>query len=1000
MTELFGIPIGTLLVVLLAGLVAAALVIGLLALRNPVLVRLGVRNVGRRKGRSSLIVLGLMLGTAIFAAALTTGDTMSNTIRSTAVSALGETDELVSAKGSELDVGTGLGAATGVEYFDEAVVEEIDAALAGSDLVDGVTPAIVEQLAVQAPVQRRTEPRVSLFAADPERMDGFGTIEGSEGEVFLAELGTGEVFVNEKAAEELAVAPGDRVLLYAGGPPWRSIVRDVVSYKGAGTSGAALLMPLAEAQAFFGRPDQVRHVLVSNRGDATGGAALSDEVVERLTPVVAPHGLDIDPSKQDAVEAADEAGNAFMAFFTTFGSFSIAAGILLIFLVFVMLAAERRGELGIARAIGTRRGHLVQAFTFEGAAYDVAAALVGALLGAVLAFLMVVGMAQAFESVGGGDLEIQFAVSPRSLAIAYALGVLLTLAVVAFSAWRVSVMTISSAIRNLPEPATSRQRRRVLLALVGVAIGVLFVVSGTAGDSATPVMIGVSLVLASLVPILRAAGVPERAAFTACGLAIAVLLLLPWSVWETVFGPLAMDFSTWIAAGLMIVVGAVWVLVFNADLILEGAMLVLGRIRRLAPVLKVAIAYPLANRFRTGTTLAMFTLVVFTLVTGVASNSSFVQAFSETDTFGGGFDVRASSGAATPIRDVGAVLERTPDVRLADYEVAAGQSFLPADMAQEGTGRPLEGYVVRGLDAAFLRHTTFELGSMAEGYESADDVWRALSTRPGLAVVDSFVVPRRDSFGFGVPPTDFRLSGFFYEEGAFAPTPVTVRDPQSGREVTLTVIGILADTAPLEMAGISTSQATLSRAFPGRANPTVYYFDVAEGVDPRAAAAELESTFLAYGMEAESIEQVVEEATAASVTFNRLVQGFLGLGLIVGVAALGVISARSVVERRQQIGVLRALGFRRRMVQGAFLVESSFVALTSIAVGTGLGLLLAWNIVRDQQQQPSWANLELVVPWVNLAVIFVVVYAVAILATLAPARRASRIRPAEALRYE
>ena len=45
-------------------------------------------------------------------------------------------------------------------------------------------------------------------------------------------------------------------------------------------------------------------------------------------------------------------------------------------------------------------------------------------------------------------------------------------------------------------------------------------------------------------------------------------------------------------------------------------------------------------------------------------------------------------------------------------------------------------------------------------------------------------------------------------------------------------------------------------------------------------------------------------------------------------------------------------------------------------------------------------ELELVVPWINLAVIFLVVYAVALAATLAPALRASRIRPAEALRYQ
>ena len=145
---------------------------------------------------------------------------------------------------------------------------------------------------------------------------------------------------------------------------------------------------------------------------------------------------------------------------------------------------------------------------------------------------------------------------------------------------------------------------------------------------------------------------------------------------------------------------------------------------------------------------------------------------------------------------------------------------------------------------------------------------------------------------------------------------------------------------------------------------------------------------------------VVDDAVAASLTFNRLIQGFMGLGLVVGVAALGVISARAVVERRQQIGVMRAIGFRRRMVQAAFLLESSFVALTAILVGTALGLLLAWNIIRDTRSQPSWENLELVVPWLNLGVIFLVVYAVALAATLAPAVRASKIRPAEALRYQ
>jgi putative ABC transport system permease protein len=126
----------------------------------------------------------------------------------------------------------------------------------------------------------------------------------------------------------------------------------------------------------------------------------------------------------------------------------------------------------------------------------------------------------------------------------------------------------------------------------------------------------------------------------------------------------------------------------------------------------------------------------------------------------------------------------------------------------------------------------------------------------------------------------------------------------------------------------------------------------------------------------------------------------MGLGLIVGVAALGVISARAVVERRQQIGVLRSIGFQRRMIQAAFLLESSFVALTAIAVGTALGLVVAYEIVLDVATQPSWESLAFTVPWLALGVIFAVVYAVALLTTLAPALRASRVYPAEALRYQ
>ncbi|HEU0246273.1 MAG TPA: FtsX-like permease family protein, partial [Gaiellaceae bacterium] len=627
------------------------------------------------------------------------------------------------------------------------------------------------------------------------------------------------------------------------------------------------------------------------------------------------------------------------------------------------------------------------------------AAAVGALLGALVALGMVIVMAKAFGAADADEgLQIEFAVSARSLLIAFTIGLLLTLAVVAFSAWRVSVMTISTAIRGLAEPSVPRRRTRLVRALVGLGIGLALSYLGIAGDTATPLMLGISLVLLSLVPLLQLVGVSERLAFTACGLAVVVFLMLPWRFMESVFGNLAMNFSTWIVAGLLIVVGTVWVIVFNADVLLGAVMRVFGRIRGLAPVLRMSMAYPLRARFRTGTTLAMFTLVVFTLVTGTVSNRSFVNSI-DVDDFGGGFQVRAGTIGAAPVDDMATALRSARGTLREDVRVVGSQSVLAVEAKQLGTGRPYESYLTRGLDPSFLAHTTFGLGAMASGYGSEREVWQAVRDRPGLAVVDSFIVPRRDNFNFAVPP-DFALSGFYFEDGEFEPIPIEVLDKQTETRTKLTVIGILKDTAPIEMVGISTSQQTLTSAFPGRTRPTIHYFALAPGVDAADAAARLESRFLQNGLEAQSIQEVVDDAVAANVTFNRLIQGFMSLGLIVGVAALGVISARAVVERRQQIGVMRAIGFRRRMVQAAFLLESSFVALTAIVVGTALGLMLAWNIIEDTRRQPSWENLELYVPWLNLLLIFLVVYLVALLATLAPAVRAARIRPAEALRYQ
>src|SRR4029078_8316727 len=111
-----------------------------------------------------------------------------------------------------------------------------------SDLVDGVTPAIIDTVAVQDSTSRQTEPRIGLFAPDPARLAGFGTITGRAGlHVSLDGLEPGSVYVDSRAAEKLRARSGDHIMVLAAGRVLRLQVADVVDAHGTGTDAGALL---------------------------------------------------------------------------------------------------------------------------------------------------------------------------------------------------------------------------------------------------------------------------------------------------------------------------------------------------------------------------------------------------------------------------------------------------------------------------------------------------------------------------------------------------------------------------------------------------------------------------------------------------------------------------------------------------------------------------------------------------------------------------------------
>jgi putative ABC transport system permease protein len=390
----------------------------------------------------------------------------------------------------------------------------------------------------------------------------------------------------------------------------------------------------------------------------------------------------------------------------------------------------------------------------------------------------------------------------------------------------------------------------------------------------------------------------------------------------------------------------------------------------------------------------MFGVVVFSVVFMATLFKANEVFFENTEAMTGGFELRASASPNNPIHDFARSAARQPELRNIGFDTITSEALFNVELQQEGG--TWDWYGLRAVDEAYAEAVGYEFAVMAEGYESAGEIWQMVSERSGYAVIDSYAVPSRQNTSIVIGGPEFKLEGVYLEDESMQPIRLRVRDAR-GVTFEVTVIGVLEQTAGFNFALI-TSQATLAKVFADPPVPTRYYIDLAEGVDPQIAGAALESAFLDYGLETVDQVQEIEDAQAAQRAIEQLLLGFLTLGLIVGVAALGVISSRAVVERRQQIGVLRAIGFQAEMVTWSFMIEASFVALLGISLGAGLAFIPAFQMINDLASEIPGLTFQ--VPWGSIALVIGLAYGMALLATYLPARQASDVAPAEALRYE
>ena len=793
------------------------------------------------------------------------------------------------------------------------------------------------------------------------------------------------------------------------------------------------------------------------------------------------------PYKADAVLFAQQGGLFTTGALLGVSFFSVAVGVLLIFLIFVMLAAERRAEMGMSRAVGLKRRHLTQMFLFEGVTYTLAASAIGLVAGVAVGALMVRVISGIFTGFYKGQ-DLTFHVEWPSLVIALCLGILMTFVVVAFSAYRVSRLNIVAAIRDLDE---SEHRdaglRRMFVAPFSMAwfafrqlwhghplVFLGRITFGTLGAIRTfwwslfrrgplTILAGVGIIALNMwdaspisrVELLYDAGVSmviigtgllirwimqvaharkllaSRVGFTFAALGLVVFWGRPFGRIEDrlhIAQALQIDKNfggaeVFVLSAMMVLLASIWLVMFNSDLLIRFVMLVTGRIRALAPVTRTSMAYPMSTKFRTGMAVAMFAIVTFTVVYMSVFKDVLLQNFGQVAASTGNWQIVAGSPDSNFQQtdqtvfpsDVASLVTADPtasrDVRAVGWENLSGVGLFevkPDGTVDTNSGR--RGYGLHVVDDGYLNSTGYAIYPRAVGYTSDRAVWDAVKDNTGYAVLDSSALDSAN----GGPPT---VTGIAANAATFQPFQVQVGNGERGSSITpwrVTVIGFMQKPVwdglyVSTRTAVAGGEFALSEPAPTKATvqavgsqtqlltPSGYYFLLRSGVDPETARLDLGRLLVRDQLEPVVVADQQAQSISAVITLLNLITGFLAMGLIVGIAGLGVISTRAVVERWQQIGMLRALGFRRALVQRSFLMESSLIAILGLVIGALIGL---WESYRFFVVDKSFGTVDFHVPVVEIGLILAGSYLATLLTTYLPSRAASLVAPAEALRYE
>ncbi len=473
------------------------------------MVKATLKSVLGHKLRLALTALAIVIGVGFVAGTFIFTDTIDKTFDNLFEDAFAGIDVLVQSQ-TEIEAGF-----SGPPPFDEAVladVLDVPGVAAAEGSVTGFAQLVDKQ---GEPIAPLGPPTLGGSWSEDERL--WGNIELREGR----EPGPGEITVDAATAKGNDLAVGDRVDVIL---PIGTEEFEIVGIVGFGETdnlaGATFAgFELSEAQRVLDVPGQFHSINVLAE-EGSSADALRDQIDQAL-----PDTLEVITAADEAAQQAETLQDS-LGFLQTvllvFAGIAVFVGAFIISNTFRIVVAQRTREMGLLRALGATGRQVVGMVLLESLIVAVVASAIGIGFG-----LLTSNGLYGLMSVAGFDMpSTSPTLAPRTIVVALAVGIVVTIAAALLPAVRAARITPMAALQEVDIEPTGSLRRRATVGGITLAVGVALIVNGLFGDvidlgpineltavavGALVVFIGISILSALFVkPLANWIGWPMR----------------------------------------------------------------------------------------------------------------------------------------------------------------------------------------------------------------------------------------------------------------------------------------------------------------------------------------------------------------------------------------------------------------------------------------------------------------------------------------------------------